>query len=155
MAQGKLEITVGGIADMATPMRVDENLSRGVYEGFFMCKLTVAGGSPHYLKLRVVGSDDFDNEGEVPVGWGMLQFEDPDGDIMRGRTDWYRADEQDRGTWTWSSGTGKWEGVTGTAEMVLNYTTHDPITEIPPTSPVRFYGFIEGEGDMDAPALDG
>src|SRR4051794_37913714 len=70
MAQGKLEITVGGIADMATPMRVDENLSRGVYEGFFMCKLTVAGGSPHYLKLRVVGSDDFDNEGEVPVGWG-------------------------------------------------------------------------------------
>ncbi|WP_214371230.1 hypothetical protein [Pseudonocardia sp. H11422] len=153
MATQRVEITAGGNADWSTPVRVDESMLQGSYQGIFMARFAFADGRAHYLKMRIVGVDEMDNDGEVPSGFGALEFQDADGDVLRGRTDWYRSDGADRGTWSFASGTGKWKGTNGKLEMLLTYLADDLTMKLPPRGPVRFIGFIEGAGDIDVPGL--
>ncbi|MHA6795612.1 hypothetical protein ACVGVM_19140 [Pseudonocardia bannensis] len=153
MAAQHVEIAAGGNADWSTPVRVDDSLLQASYQGIFMVRFAFADGRSHYLKMRIVGVDEMDNDGEVPSGFGALEFQDADGHRLRGRTDWYRADGADRGTWSFNSGTGKWEGASGKVEMLLNYMADDLDAELPPKGPIRFVGFIEGAGEIDAPGL--
>lgn len=146
-----VNVIVGGSADWGAPVRSSEDLLRTWYEAYLMGRFEFADGERHYLKLRIVGIDEIDNEGEVPSGWGSLEFQDADGDWLRGHTDWYRRDGQDYGTWTFSSGTGKWEGATGTVELVLFGMPQDLEMEQPPTRASRYFGFLEGRGALDAP----
>lgn len=149
----QMELLVGGSADWGTPVRFDEATLKAQYEARMMARMAVAGSRAYYLKLRIVGVDDMDNEGEVPEGWGALEFQDTDGDWLRGQSSWYRADGEDRGAWTFSSGTGKWEHATGSAEMLLYYMPEDFTSDLPPEGPIRFFAFLEGSGEIEAPAL--
>lgn len=153
MAAQKLEIVSAGRADWMIPIRVEEDLLKVAYEAWFMSRLTLGDGDVHYLRLRFFGVDEMDNEGEVPSGFGILEFQDDGGDILRGRTDWYRRDGVDRGTWTLDSGTGKWQDAEGTAEMVLHYMPDDLAVELPPTRPVLCYAIVEGTGELSTPNL--
>ncbi|MEV1290454.1 hypothetical protein [Micromonospora sp. NPDC049679] len=153
MASQRVEIASGGHADWSTPVRVDESILQGSYQGIFMCRFTFEGGAAHYLKMRIIGVDEMDNDGEVPSGFGALEFQDSDGDVLRGRTEWYRRDGVDRGTWTFASGTGKWKGAAGKVDMFLTYMADELGTKLPPSGPIRFIGFLEGTGELDAPQL--
>lgn len=148
----RVEIAAGGSADWSTPVRVDGAQLQAAYEGLFSVRLAV-DGSPHYLKMRIVGVDEMDNDGEVPSGFGALEFQDEDGEFIRGRSDWFRADGRDQGTWTFTSGTGKWEGIGGKVPMLLNYMSTDLEAKLPPSGPITFVGFLEGTGEIEIPAL--
>jgi hypothetical protein len=155
MAAQRVDIAAGGSADWSTPVRIDDSTLQASYQGIFMVRLSVDGGESHYLKMRIVGVDEMDNDGEVPSGFGALEFQDADGDYIRGRTDWFRADEKDQGSWTFNSGTGKWEGISGKVPMLLTYMA-DPLDAVlPPPGEVRFVGFLEGSGEIDVPGLSG
>jgi hypothetical protein len=152
MGSQRVEVAAGGSADWSTPVRVDEAQLQAPYEGIFSVRLAV-GGTSHYLKMRIIGVDEMDNEGEVPSGFGALEFQDEDGDYIRGRTDWFRADGADQGTWTFNSGTGKWAGINGKIPMLLNYMADDLAAVLPPPGPIRFVGFLEGAGEIELPNL--
>ena len=155
MAAQRVEILTGGSADWGAPVRFDEETLKTWYEAYLMNRFTFADGQVHHLKLRIVGIDVIDNDGEVPSGWGSLEFQDLDGDYLRGHVDWYRRNNEDGGTWTFSSGTGKWQGASGTAELALYGMPQDLDAEMPPRGPIRYYGWLEGTGEIDAPALAG
>ncbi|MGH2970258.1 MAG: hypothetical protein ACRDK0_14540 [Solirubrobacteraceae bacterium] len=155
MAAQNIEIMCGGSADWGAPVRASATLSKTWYEAYLMNRFALEDGSVHYLKLRIVGIDEIDEDGEVPSGWGSLEFQDGDGDVLCGHTDWCRRDGVDGGVWTFSSGTGKWEGATGSAELVLYGMPEDLEMEQPPRDASRYYGFLEGTGRIDAPALNG
>jgi hypothetical protein len=153
MAVQRVEIAVGGSADWSTPVRVDEETLQAAYHGSFMARFAFPDGRSHYLKMRIVGVDEMGNDGEVPSGFGALEFQDGDGDVLRGRTDWYRSDGADRGTWSFNSGSGKWEGASGKVDMLLHYLPDDLDVQLPPKGPIRFIGFLEGAGEMEVPRL--
>jgi hypothetical protein len=153
MSLQSVTIASGGHADWSTPVRIDDAQLQASYQGIFVCRFSFESAGSHYLKMRIVGVDEMDNAGEVPSGFGALEFQDADGDLLRGRTDWFRSDDRDQGTWTFNSGTGKWAGATGRVSMLLNYMSDVLGTSLPPSGPIRFVGFIEGSGEIDVPAL--
>ncbi|UGS37224.1 hypothetical protein [Capillimicrobium parvum] len=57
----RVEIAAGGSADWSTPVRVDDAQLQAAYEGLFSVRLAVDGTS-HYLKMRIVGVDEMENE---------------------------------------------------------------------------------------------
>ncbi|MCW2952997.1 MAG: hypothetical protein JWQ48_2167 [Conexibacter sp.] len=149
-----VEVLTGGNAQWGTPVRCDETKLQTAYEAALMNRFTLANGQVHYLRLRIVGIDEIDNDGEVPYGSGALEFQDADGDKMRGRVEWLRPEEIYLGTWTIASGTGKWTGANGTIELLLNGMHEDP-QDGPPTGPTRYWGFLEGSGQLELPAIVG
>jgi hypothetical protein len=153
MAGQKVVITTGGIGDWHTPVRVDDKLSKAAYEANLATRVVFENGPTVHLKMRFVGIDDVLEDGAVPVGFGLLEAQDADGDWLRGRIDWFTEDGIDRGRYTFSSGTGKWEGVEGTVDVTLFALPEDLEVEMPPRGPIRFYGFFEGEGELTVPNL--
>lgn len=153
MPTRNVQVMAGGSADWGAPVRFDEQTMKTWYEAYLMNRFEFDDGRVQYLKLRIVGIDEIDNDGEVPAGWGSLEFQDLDGDWLRGHVDWYRRDGRDGGTWTFSTGTGKWKGTTGTIELVLYGMPQDLDAEMPPRGPIRYYGFLEGKGQLEGPNL--
>lgn len=149
MAVEAVRAMIGGSANWGQPVRFDDSTLKTWYEAFLMGRFELGDGEMHYLKLRIVGIDEIDNDGEVPAGWGSLEFQDRDGDYLRGHTDWYRKEGLDYGTWTLSSGTGKWEGTTGRLELVLYGMPQDLEMAQPPTIASRYFGWLEGEGTLE------
>jgi hypothetical protein len=148
-----VEILTGGSAVWGDPVRLDETIQRTPFQASLMNRFTFADGQVHYLKLSMIGIDEVDNDGEVPTGHGTMEFRDTDGDVLWGESDWFRPDGQDIGIWRFASGTGKWEGATGTIDVVLHGMFEDLELELPPKGPTRYFGFIEGTGSIDAPRL--
>ena len=149
MATHRVKALVGGSADWALPVRCGESMLRCTYEAYLMGRFVLDDDQTHYLKLRIAGVDDIDADGEVPSGWGSLEFQDRDGDYLLGHTDWYRRDGVDYGTWTLSSGTGKWQGTSGKIELVLYGMSQDLTMEQPPARASRYFGWLEGEGTLE------
>jgi hypothetical protein len=149
MAARPVRVMIGGSADWGQPVRYDGTTLKTWYEAYLMGRFEIGDGDMHYLKLRIVGIDEIDNEGEVPAGWGSLEFQDRDGDYLRGHTDWFRKDDVDYGTWTISSGTGKWEDAKGKIELVLYGMPQDLEMEQPPRTASRYFGWLEGEGTLE------
>lgn len=153
MARQKVLVTTAGIGDWRTPVRVDDDLSRAAYEAHLCTRVVFEDGPTVHLKTRFVGIDDVTEDGAVPAGFGIVEAQDADGDWLRGRIDWFIEDGVDRGTYTFSSGTGKWKEVDGTVDVVLFALPEDLEAEMPPRTPIRFYGFFEGEGELSVPNL--
>ncbi len=153
MSPHQVEILVGGSADWGAPVRSDEATLKTQYEAYMMARIAVLDGDTHYLKLRIVGIDEIDADGEVPAGWGALEFQDHDGDWLRGHVDWYRRDGVDGGSWRFTGGTGKWSGADGTIEVVLYGMPLDLDAPRPPVGPSRYFGWLDGSGELSAPAL--
>lgn len=150
MAARTVHVLVGGSADWGTPVRASDELLKTWYEAYLMAKFEFEDRQVHYFKLRIVGIDEIDNDGDVPRGWGSLEFQDLDGDSLWGHVDWYRRDGLDRGTWTFASGTGKWQGTTGTVDLALFGGPQDHDAEMPPRGPIRYFGWLDGTGEIDA-----
>ena len=151
MAERDVVVTTGGIGDWRTPVRVSDDLSRAAYEAHLMMRVQFEDGEAVHLKTRFAGIDDVQEDGRVPAGFGLVEAQDADGDWLRGRIDWFSEGDVDRGTYTFSSGTGKWRDVDGTVDVVLFALPEDLDGDMPPTKPIRFYGFFEGVGKLSLP----
>lgn len=155
MAAQAVEVLTGGSAEWGEPVRLNDEIQRTPFQASLMNRFTLGNGEVHFLKLSMVGIDEVDNDGEVPTGQGNMEFRDTDGDLLWAESDWFRPDGVDEGIWRFRSGTGKWKGASGTVDVVLHGMFHDLHEEMPPKGPSRYWGFIEGSGEIDAPALKG
>jgi hypothetical protein len=163
MSAQKVDIFVAGSAIWATPVRLGPDTLRTPYQASLMNRFCFADGQVHYLKLHMIGIDEINNEGMVVTGNGTMQFQDADGDLLRGESDWFLPegpDERGRtpenlGTMTFSSGTGKWSGTTGTAELRC-YGMYAALDQpLPPADDTKYFAIFEGTGELDAPGLAG
>jgi hypothetical protein len=144
-----LQITAGGSAEWGEPIPVAGGSFQTTYEAHVAVRFVIANAEPIYFRLRIIGVDDIDSEGEVPSGWGAMELQDPDGDVLYGRVDWWRRGQDDGGDWFFESGTGKWRDCQGRAEMLFLFGgPEDRFAPMPPTGPIRFYGFLEGSGQL-------
>jgi hypothetical protein len=161
MAAQKIEVFMAGSAVWASPARVAENTLRTPYQASLMNRFTFEDGQAHYLKLHMIGVDEIDNEGTVVTGNGTMEFQDADGDLLRGESDWFLPsgpDERGRtpenlGTMTFTWGTGKWKGAQGKAELRCYGMYSDPDQVIPPVHDTKYFAVFEGDGELDAPGL--
>jgi hypothetical protein len=163
MANQNVDIFIAGSAIWAAPARIAENTLRTPYQASLMNRFVFEDGQVHYLKLHMVGVDEIDNDGAVVTGNGTMEFTDADGDLLRGESDWFLPegpDERGRvpenlGTMTFASGTGKWSGTTGTADLRCYGMYSDPAQAIPPIADTKYFAVFEGAGQLDAPGLAG
>lgn len=141
----------GGTAEWSTPVRVDANTWRANYETLLVHRYTFDDGRQIHVRTRYAGVDDVNAEGVAFGGFGSHEGMDDDGDWLHGHLDWIVREDYQAGLYTFHYGTGKWEGVSGSIEAPVwaEPTKHDQ--EMPPKGPVRFWGFIEGEGDLTLP----
>jgi hypothetical protein len=154
---------MAGSAVWAAPVRVGEDTLRTPYQAALMNRFTFEDGTSHYLKLHMVGIDEINNRGMVTTGNGTMQFEDGDGDLLRGESDWFLPDGPDdhgrtpenAGTMTFTSGTGKWAGATGSATLSCHGLYGDPNQVIPPVDDTKYFAVFEGIGELDVPGLAG
>lgn len=164
MTTHHVSLTGGGTGDWERPVRVDETLFKVGFEAHLAHRLVFQGGPTIHLRARYSGVDAMTSDGTLPVdaGYGHIECRDQDGDWLSGRVDWEgiegpAGEHQSGGVFTFSNGSGKWEGVEGTINGTLWFVFEDPESstypELPPTKPVRVYGFIQGEGELRTPNL--
>jgi hypothetical protein len=161
MSEQHVDVFMAGSAIWSSPARVGENLLRTPYQASLMNRFTFADGQVHYLKLHMVGIDVLDNDGVVTTGDGTMELMDADGDVLRGESLWFlpeapfekRRTPENLGTMTFTSGTGKWEGASGTAELECHGLYSDPEQTIPPVADTKYFAVFEGVGRLDVPRL--
>jgi hypothetical protein len=148
-----VKLVGGGTANWSDPVRVDEKTWKANYETFLVHRYTFEDGRSVHVRTRYTGVDDISAEGEVYGGYGNIQGLDDDGDTLHGRVDWKVDGDYQAGIYSFSFGTGKWEGVSGSIEAPVWAEADDPRQEYPPKGPIRMWGFIEGEGELELPNL--
>jgi hypothetical protein len=164
MSTYHVNFTAGGTGNWERPVRVDDTLYKVGFEAHLAHRLVFENGHTVHLRARYAGVDAITADGSLPVdaGYGHIECRDEDGDWLSGRVDWEglegpEGDHASGGVFTFSDGSGKWEGANGTIEGRLWFVFEDPqsstFPELPPTKPVRVYGFIQGEGKLTAPNL--
>ncbi len=147
----------GGTADWEKPVQIGPGSFRATYQTYITQRFEFENGRVVHVRTRYEGVDDIELSSEIPVngGFGHIEGVDEDGDLLFGRVDWVvrASDSYEGGRYTFSGGTGKWEGVNGTIEASVWARPEDPGQVMPPDGPVRFWGFIDGEGELDVPNL--
>lgn len=163
MAAQDVEVFIAGSAVWNTPVKLSDEEIRTAYDASLMTRLTFPDGSVHYLKLHMIGIDVLDGTGAVQTGTGTMSFRDIDGDYLRGESDWWVPTEPDargtmaanEGVMTFTDGTGKWAGATGTAQLLCYGLFDDADQQVPPVRPAKYYAVFEGRASIDAPNLAG
>jgi hypothetical protein len=149
-----VKLVGGGTANWEKPVRTDENTWKANYETFLVHRYTLEDGRAIHVRTRYTGVDDIDSEGNVYGGYGNIEGLDDDGDTMHGRVDWLVKDDgYQAGIYSFSFGTGKWKGISGSIEAPVWAEPEDPNEPMPPAGPIRMWGFIEGEGELELPNL--
>lgn len=149
MTDRDVTFLAGATARWGRQLRKSDRLMTVCYEADVMAKLTLDGGAPAYMRGIFAGMDDVDEHGEVPVGFGVVNFSDiKSGDELRGRVDWFLSEGQDKGTFHFEDGTGAWSGVRGSIPVELAFTTKEPNALLNVGSPVEVMGFLEGSGRL-------
>lgn len=151
-------LAAGGTANWSTPIRVDESTWRANFETFFVHRYTFDDGRRVHVKTRYAGIDDVSAEGDVVSGFASTEGVDEDGDWLCGKIEFVISDDpndQDwgKGVYTFLFGTGKWKDVSGSVTTTLWAQPEDRDQEMPPPGPIRFWGFLEGEGELTLPHL--
>jgi hypothetical protein len=145
----------GGIANWSTPVRAGENLWRANYETFIGTRLAFEDGRQVHVRTRYSGIDDVDASGFVFASIMSFEGLDDQGDMHHGHVDWTITQVDGivdhRAVYHFEYGTGKWEGVRGSINAVVWAAPDDPKQIMPPTGPIRFWGVIDGEGDLSVP----
>jgi hypothetical protein len=145
----------GGTADWEKPVQIGQSSYRATYQTFITTRFGFDDGRVVHVRTRYEGVDDIELDSEIPVngGFGHIEGVDEDGDRLYGRVDWVVKDEYEGGRYTFFGGTGKWKGVSGTVDASVWARPEDPDQVMPPEGPVRYWGFIDGEGELELPNL--
>jgi hypothetical protein len=151
MATNKVHILGAGMAQWEKPSRKDEQLQTMNYETFLMFRFTFADGRRFHMPARISGMDDINEKGEVPSGFGYIDFHDEDKDFLYAYVVWKEVDNAESGYFTFRSGTGKWRGASGELTLDLWGAPAFANTVLPANEPVKFVGFLEGEGVLHLP----
>lgn len=145
----------GGTANWSTPVRVGEDHWRANFETFLLHRYTFPDGRKVYVRTRYAGVDDINTAGEVFNGFGSMEGSDSDGDWLHGKIEFEMnepgSEDWGKAVYTFQYGTGKWEGVSGQIKGDLWAEPEKHDQEMPPPGPIRFWGFVEGEGELDLP----
>jgi hypothetical protein len=145
----------GGTADWEKPVQIGPSSYRATYQTFITTRFGFDDGRVVHVRTRYEGVDDIELDSEIPVngGFGHIEGVDEDGDLLFGRVDWVVKEDYEGGRYSFTGGTGKWEGVNGTVDCSVWARPEDPNQVMPPTTPVRYWGFVDGEGELDVPNL--
>ncbi len=163
MSAEHVQFTAGGTGNWARPVRTDpEGTAKAAFEAFLTHRLTFDDGRAFFLRARYMGVDVVAPDGSLAeeAGYGHVETRDVDGDWLFGHVLWEGREDPNEsgGLYTFSGGTGKWEEATGTINATLWFVYEDVESSttpaLPPTTPVRVFGFLEGEGDLSAPNLN-
>jgi hypothetical protein len=146
-----VRISGAGTANWSTPIRVEENVWKANYETFFVHRYAFDDGRQIHVRTRYAGVDDISADGTVFAGIGSFEGMDDDGDWHHGRIDWIIRGDYQAGVYNFLFGTGKWQGVEGALEAPVWAEPEKVDQVMPPTGPIRFWGYIEGEGDLTLP----
>jgi hypothetical protein len=150
----RVRLAGGGTANWSTPVRVSDTTWRATYETLSVHRYTLEDGRRIHSRTRYQGVDDVDGRGEFTGGFGSFEGVDDDGHWLHGCIDWGIRGEQYVGIYVFQFGTGKWEGAGGAIETVVWAEPDRADQVMPPTGPIRFWGFHEGEGELSLPRLE-
>ena len=153
MPKQQVHILAGGSAQWGRPVKKNEELLTTVYEAVLMVRFTFKDQRMHHLIGQISGMDDINAAGEVPTGFGYIDFRDEDKDRLHAHVDWYEGGGEAGGRFKFLSGTGKWEGVAGEMDLKLWGGPVDASTVLPSEQPIQFAGFLEGRGELELPSF--
>jgi hypothetical protein len=148
-----VRMIAGGTADWEKPVRVGEDQWRANYQTFLATRFSFENGRHVHVKTRYSGVDDINLDGTVTGGFGHIEGRDQDDDWMYGRVDWEVRGDYEGGIYTFTGGTGKWKDVSGEIRAAVWAVPEDFDQVLPADAPIRFYGFIDGEGELAVPNL--
>ena len=147
----RVQVTGGGTANWSTPVRADANTWRANYETFIVHRYTFEDGRQIHVRTRYAGIDDVDETGFVFASIGSFEGMDDDGHWNHGRIDWDLRPEEYKATYNFLYGTGKWEDASGSITARVWAEPEEFGQVMPPTGPIRFWGHLEGEGELELP----
>jgi hypothetical protein len=150
----KVRMTAAGTANWEMPVQIGLEQWRVNYETWMVTRYSFDNGRVVHVKTRYAGVDDIDlSASAVTGGFGHIEGNDEDGDKLFGRVDWVVREGYQGGVYTFLGGTGKWKDASGTveAEVWTDEEEHEQV--LPPTGPIRNYGFVDGEGELSVPNL--
>lgn len=160
MSSQAVRFMCGGTARWGVPIGAEPQMLKVAFEAQLGQRLVFESGATFCLKTRFVGIDDITADGMIPGGFGYVEAQDADGDVLYGRVDWSAPSGADfagrgelwDGRFVFTAGTGKWRGTSGEIHAKLWAVPEHLDAQMPPTEPILVYAFLEGEGRMDSPA---
>jgi hypothetical protein len=151
----RVRVNGGGTANWSTPIRVDENTWKANYETFLLHRYTFDDGTHVHCRTRYAGIDVVNAAGQVVGGEdgciGNFEGMDDDGHWNHGRIDWIITDDYQGAVYNFLYGTGKWEGCSGSVRAEVWAEPERFGQTMPPTTPIRYWGHVDGEGELDLP----
>jgi hypothetical protein len=148
-------MTAGGTANWEKPVQIGPDQWRASYQTFLVTRYTFGSGRQVHVKTRYTGVDEISLDGTVTGGFGHIEGRDEDDDRLFGRVDWEVRPDYEGGIYTFLGGTGKWKDASGEIRAAVWAVPEDADQVMPPPGPIRFYGFIDGEGELSVPNLKG
>jgi hypothetical protein len=139
-----------GTALWETPIRSEEDRWRANFEAHLVFRFTIDGGRVVHVKTRYGGIDDINGAGEAYAGLASMESSDEDGDCLYGSSS-FSQDDPYHDHFVFHHGTGKWEGVSGMCRIRAWTQPTDRNEKLPAAHPIRYWGFLEGEGDLVLP----
>jgi hypothetical protein len=151
MATENVTFIAAGTAEWSAPARESATQSQVLYHGRFMGRMIRADGTEHFLRMNVLGMDVITDEGEVPTGYGSVEADDNEGDMLVGKVVWSdKGQDIWGGDFTFVHGTGKFAGASAQIEVKLQAEFEGNIP-LPPTAESRVFGFMDGGGTLTLP----
>jgi hypothetical protein len=144
-----------GTAQWETPYRTAMDEYSAAYSTKMVFRFTFDDGRAVHVKGRFGGLDHIKEDGTVYGGFGLIDGLDQDGDRLIGRIDWIVRGDYEAADLSFSDGTGKWKGVAGRFEAPIWAMPGEHDQPMPPTDRITFWGFMEGEGELDLPNFEG
>jgi len=145
----------GGTAWWDKPVQIGPQSWRANFQASITHRLTFDSGQVLHVRTRYAGVDDVELESDVaPVngGFGHVEGLDQDGDRLWGRVDWVVQEGYQGGRYSVTGGTGKWEGASGLIEAGV-WAEPENDEPMPHDGPILFWGFVDGEGELEMPAF--
>jgi hypothetical protein len=145
-----VSILGGGTAVWSTPIQCEPDRYRANFEAHLVFRYTFENGRQLHFKTHYSGIDDINGRGEAYAGTAYHKSVDEDGDELWGDCIWNEEDPfHDR--FTYHGGTGKWEGASGRSRIHAWTQATDKDQKLPADRPIRYWGFLDGEGDLEHP----
>jgi hypothetical protein len=155
MTQNNVHLVCAGTALWHRKIPISDDMRIVAYEATMMAKLVIADrDNPAYCRALWTGMDEVDKNGDVPTGYGRGSFVEVNSDsALRWDVRWYTDENSGyRGLFTFTSGTGEWQGVSGEIDAGLEFCTLFEDGDQAGDAPIPVLGFLEGDGSMSVPS---